>query len=151
MEKEVMRDTVVRVAYVGNHTAKQDSYDDWNQIDAGLRGIKTKQLTYPCGTPRISPPARFPTVPTATCRSGAKTAGAGPTASPPNWNAAISKGVGFQVMYQMFNTHKAGFARLVLRLVRLPGKFVPARRADSGSQQVHEHVPVQARHRRPAR
>ena len=31
-----MRDTVLRVAYVGNHATYQDSYDDWNAQYAEL-------------------------------------------------------------------------------------------------------------------
>ena len=90
-EKEIMRDTVLRVAYVGNKATYQDSYDDNNQMMPAYVWLMTQKLRFLAALPVTTRRARFPRVPTATSRSTTRTAGAGRTASRPNSNAATPK------------------------------------------------------------
>jgi hypothetical protein len=91
---------------VGNHTAKQDSYVDWNQMMPEYTWYKTKQLTYPWDTADIStrPISQGPYGNLQEWRKDGWGWSNGFTAE---LERRFSKGVGFQVMYQMFNSNQA--------------------------------------------
>jgi hypothetical protein len=107
LEKEVMRDTVLRVAYVGNKATRQDSYDNWNASMPDYVWVKTKQLLPLSGTIRnygARPISQGPYGNLQEWRKDGWSTANGMTAE---FERRFSKGFGFQIMYQFFNTHKA--------------------------------------------
>ncbi len=108
LEKEIMRDTVLRGAYVGNHATHQESYDDTNQSMPDYVWVSTKKVLPLSGSLR---------------NYGARPISQGPYGNLQEWRKdgwgwsngvqaelerRFSKGVGFQVMYMFMNVNKAG-------------------------------------------
>ena len=91
VEKEIMHDTVMRVAYVGNHATYQDSYDDWNAGMPAYVWVATKNCCLPAAwrVTRRRGPTRA--CPTATSRNTARTAGDGRTERRSNSSGATRR------------------------------------------------------------
>jgi hypothetical protein len=127
LEKEVMRDTVLRASYVGLKGVRQDSYDDWNQQMPSYVWMVTTKTLYPTGTA-----ANYSTRPIS----------AGPFGNLQewrkdgwNWSNGIraelyrrySRGIGYQIMYQFYNaTRAAGHGWYYDSAISPVSSFLPA-------------------------
>ncbi|MDP3000670.1 MAG: TonB-dependent receptor [Bryobacterales bacterium] len=107
LEKEVMRDTVLRVSYVGNKAAKQDSYDDWNQSMPDYVWMMTRKLLPLSGTIRNYGARAISAGPYGNLQEYRKDGWSWANGIKAEFERRFSRGFGFQIMYQLFNTNKA--------------------------------------------
>jgi hypothetical protein len=107
VEKEVVRDTVLRVAYVGNHPTNQDSYNDWNQQMPDYVWVSTKQLTPPTGVARNTVLRPNPTLPYGNLQEYRKDGWGWSNGAQVELQRRYAKGIGFQVFYTLMNVNKA--------------------------------------------
>jgi hypothetical protein len=112
-EKEVMANTILRVAYVGNHAAYQDSYNNLNAQTPGYVWYMTNHTQYPTG-----PLAAAVTRPLNVTPNGVLPYGDIQEYTKDGWGNAngaqieferrYAKGYGFQIFYNLMNTFRAG-------------------------------------------
>ena len=105
LEKEIMRDTVMRVGYVGNHATHQDSYDDWNQPMPEYTWVATTKTQYPWDDE--SKPRPMSPMPYGNLQEYRKDGWGWSNGTQIEFERRYSKGFGFQVFYMMMNTNKA--------------------------------------------
>ena len=111
LEKEIMRDTVLRVGYVGNHATNQDSYDDWNQHDAGVHVGDDQEDSVSLGRRiQLRHPADLPKALRQPPGMAQGRLGLVERHHRSNSSAAISKGFGFQVFTDV--EHQPGRRRM---------------------------------------
>jgi hypothetical protein len=107
LEKEVMRDTVARVAYVGNKATHQDSYDDWNVAMSDYVWVVTQKTTPPTGAVRntiMRPNSQYPY---GELQEYRKDGWGWSNGMQLELQRRYSKGIGFQVFYMLMNVNKA--------------------------------------------
>jgi hypothetical protein len=127
LEKEVMRDTVLRASYVGNKAAKQDSYDDWNQQEPSYVWMVRTKTLYPTGTAANYSTRPISAGPYGNLQEYRKDGWSWANGIKAEIERRYSRGFGFQVMYQMFNTNKAaGHGWYSDSLVSPVSSFLPA-------------------------
>jgi len=107
VEKEIMRDTVLRVAYIGNHAAYQDSYSDWNAVMPEYNWVVTTKTTPPAGTWADTALRPNPTLPYADVQEYRKDGYGNSNGAQIELQRRYSKGIGFQVFYTLVNANKA--------------------------------------------
>ena len=114
LEKEIMSNTLLRVAYVGNHAAYQDAYYDLNEIIPNWVWYMTKKTQYPTGTygeamsrPLNSGP-NGTTLPYGDIQQYTKDGWGNANGAQVELERRFSKGYGFQIFYNTMNTFRAG-------------------------------------------
>ena len=107
MEKEVLRDTVVRAAYVGNYAVDQDSYYDWNAQMSDYVWVATRKLTPPTGVTRNTDLRPNSTLPYGNLQEYRKDGWGWSNGMQLELQRRYSKGIGFQVFYMLMNVNKA--------------------------------------------
>jgi len=107
LEKEVIPDTVVRVAYVGNHAAYQDSYDDWNQQIPSYVWFKTRGTPLPTGPQSAALRRPNPTFPYGNLQEYRRDGWGNSNGMTVQVERRYAKGVGFQAFYTLLNSMKA--------------------------------------------
>jgi len=112
-EKEVAANVVVRAAYVGNHSAYQDSYDNWNASIPSYVWYMTKRTPVPTGTwagALIRPydTAYTPTLPYGDLQEYRKDGWGNANGMQVEVERRYTKGYGFQLTYNLINTFRAG-------------------------------------------
>lgn len=104
LEKEIMPDTVLRVAYVGSHLSNQDSYNDLNQQIPDYVWYTTTGLPYPDTTNLMRP---YSSTPYGDMHLYRRDGWGNSNGGTVEIERRLSKGYGFQVFYQMLNYNKA--------------------------------------------
>ncbi len=104
MEKEIMKDTVVRVAYVGSRLSNQDSYDDLNQMKPDYVWYTTTGQPFPETSPELRP---YSNTPYGEIQEYRRDGWGNSNGATFEIERRFSKGYGFQVFYQMVNYSKA--------------------------------------------
>jgi hypothetical protein len=105
--KELVRDTVLRVGYVGNHATQQDSFENWNKAIQPYVWYMTRQTQYPTGTAaNVATRAANP-YPYGDTKEYGKNGWGWSNGIQAEIQRRFSKGLGFQVMYTLMNTIKA--------------------------------------------
>ncbi len=107
LEKEIMRQTLLRVAYVGNHATHQDSYDDWNAPMPTYTWVVTKKLTPPTGTAANTATRPNPTLPYGNLQEYRKDGWGWSNGMQVEVQRRYSQGLALQVAYMMMNVNKA--------------------------------------------
>jgi hypothetical protein len=107
VEKEIMRDTVLRAAYVGTHAVDQDSYDDWNTPMSDYVWVMTRKTTPPTGVARNTVLRPNPDLPYGNLQEYRKDGWGWSNGMQLELQRRYSKGVGFQVFYMLMNVNKA--------------------------------------------
>lgn len=107
VEKEIMRDTVLRVAYLGNHAAYQDSYDDWNAQMPEYVWYTTKRTSMPNDSWASAKIRPNPTLPYGDIQEYRRDGWGNSNGAMIEFERRYSKGIGFQVFYQLVNATKA--------------------------------------------
>jgi hypothetical protein len=109
LEKEIMRDTLLRVAYVGNHSTHLDSYDDLNAtIPSNVWVMNTK--TEPLNTPNAAAemrPLNGTKYPYGDLQLYRKDGWGWSNGIQAEIERRFGKGAGFQVMYMFMNSTRA--------------------------------------------
>jgi hypothetical protein len=108
VEKEVMMNTVVRAAYVGNKATYQDSYDDWNRQMPAYVWMATQKTTVPSGVPGNYVTRPISAGPFGNLQEYRKDGWGWSTGIQAEVERRYSKGIGFQLMYMFMNVNKAG-------------------------------------------
>ena len=122
-----MRDTVLRVAYVGNNATYQDSYDDWNQPMPNYVWMVTQKTTYPTGTAANTATRPISAGPYGNLQEWRKDGWGWANGITAELQRRYSKGVGFQIMYQFFNsTHAASHGWYYDSSISPVSSFLPA-------------------------
>jgi hypothetical protein len=106
-EKELIQDTVMRVAYVGNHATHQDSYDDWNAQAPTFTYVTNTKLTPPTGVAANTATRPNPTQPYGNLQEYRKDGWGWSNGLQVEFERRYAKGVGFQLMYMLMNVTKA--------------------------------------------
>jgi hypothetical protein len=113
IEKELLANTVLRVAYVGNHAAKQEIENNLNETIPNWVWLKTTGKAYPTGT--YSAAAMRPlntqtstTLPYGNIQKFTKIGWSDGNGAQVEVERRLHKGVGFQVFYNLMNVAKAG-------------------------------------------
>jgi Carboxypeptidase regulatory-like domain len=107
VEKEVMKDTIMRVAYVGNWATHQDSYDDWNAQMPTYVYVTNTKLTPPTGIASNTATRPNPNQPYGNLQEYRKDGWGWSNGMQFELERRYSKGVGFQLMYMFMNVNKA--------------------------------------------
>jgi hypothetical protein len=108
-EKEIMKDTLLRVAYVGNHSTHLDSYDDLNATIPSYVWAATTHTTPP-NDPNAAAemrPLNGTTYPYGDLQEYRKDGWGWSNGIQAELERRFSKGVAFQVMYMFVNSTKA--------------------------------------------
>jgi hypothetical protein len=113
LEKELLRDTVMRLAYVGNHASKQEVLLNLNETIPNYTWLMTNHLPYPVGTwtaaqmrPLDSQTAT--TLPYGDIQEFVKAGWSDAHGAQVEFERRFSRGVGFQVFYNLMNVSRAG-------------------------------------------
>jgi hypothetical protein len=106
-EKEVMRDTVLRVGYLGNRSTHQDSYDDWNAPMPAYTWYMTKRTQFPTGALAQALTRPNPTLPYGNLQEYRRDGWGNSNGMQIEFQRRYSKGIGFQVFYMLVNSNKA--------------------------------------------
>jgi hypothetical protein len=107
LEKEVLSNTIVRVAYVGNHAANQDSYSDWNQQIPAYVWYMTKREPIPDNDRTSALIRPNPTYPYGDLQEFGRDGWMNGNGAQVEIERRYSKGFGFQLMYTMMNVNRA--------------------------------------------
>ena len=107
MEKEIMRETVMRVGYMGNHAAYQDSYDDWNASMPTYVWVATQKRLPPQGLWSQTALRPNPTLPYGNLQEYRKDGYGNSNGLLVEFERRYAKGIGFQLFYTLMNTNKA--------------------------------------------
>ena len=107
LEKEIMRDTVLRVALRGQSCHNQDSYDDWNQSMPEYVWVTTTKTRTPADDRTPERPADFRQCPYGNLQEYRKDGWGWSNGIQIEFERRYSKGFGFQVFYMMMNTNQA--------------------------------------------
>jgi hypothetical protein len=112
IEKELTRDLIMRVAYVGNHSSKQDSYDNVNEQIPNYTWLQTTRQPYPTGTlgSALMRPLDNKTatpLPYGDIQVYRKDGWGNGNGAQVEIEKRYSKGVGFQAFYNLMNVSKA--------------------------------------------
>jgi hypothetical protein len=107
VEKEIWLNTVMRVAYVGNHATHQDSYDDWNAQMPTYTWVVTRKLTPPTGIAANTATRPYPDLPYGNLQEYRKDGWGWSNGMQVEFQRRYAKGVGFQIFYMMMNVNKA--------------------------------------------
>jgi len=107
VEKEIMPETLLRVAYVGNHATHQDSYDDWNVGMPTYVWVMTKKLTPPTGVAANTVTRPNPNLPYGNLQEYRKDGWGWSNGAQVEFQRRYSKGLALQVAYMMMNVIKA--------------------------------------------
>ena len=107
LEKEIMQNTVLRASYVGNKSARQDSYDDWNQQMSDYVWTVTRKTTYPTGDAANVATRPISAGPYGNLQEWRKDGWGWANGIKAELQRRYSRGYGFQIMYQFFNSNKA--------------------------------------------
>ncbi len=108
IEKEVMPDTVVRVAYTGNRQTHQDTYDDLNQMIPEYVWYMTRREPWPGGDFADALTRPYSNTPYGDIQEFRKDGWGNAHGGTIEIQRRYSKGYGFQVFYQMINSARAG-------------------------------------------
>ena len=112
IEKEILRNTVVRVAYVGNHATDQEIENSLNASIPQWVWLTTTHQPYPTGT--YSTAAMRPlnqtgtTLPYGEIQEFTKAGWSDGNGAQVEVERRLSKGIGFQFFYNLMNIAKAG-------------------------------------------
>jgi hypothetical protein len=106
-EKEVMRDTILRVAYVGNHSTHLDSYDDWNAQMPTYVWLMTRKTQPPNDNWASATLRPNPTYPYGNLQEWRKDGWGWSNGIQAEFERRYSKGIGFQLMYMLVNATKS--------------------------------------------
>lgn len=107
IEKEILPNTVLRVAYVGNHAAYQDSYDDWNQQIPSYVWFKTRGTPLPTGPQSAALRRPNPTFPYGNLQEYRRDGWGNSNGMTVQIERRYASGVGFQAFYTLLNSFKA--------------------------------------------
>jgi hypothetical protein len=108
VEKEIMPETVLRVAYVGNHLSHQDSFEDLNQTIPEYAWYKTTGQALPDSDRASAEMRPFNQTPYGEIRKYTRDGWGNANGATVEIQRRLSRGYGFQVLYQMVNSAKAG-------------------------------------------
>lgn len=106
-EKEFMRDSVLRVGYVGNKATYQDSYDDWNQSMPDYVWLTTQKRLPPSGVAVNYAMRPLSAGPYANLQEYRKDGWGWSNGIQLEVERRYSKGLGFQLIYTFMNVNKA--------------------------------------------
>jgi len=106
-EKELIQNTIMRVAYIGNHATHQDSYDDWNAQMPTYTYVTNTKLTPPTGIASNTATRPNPDQPYGNLQEYRKDGWGWSNGLQVEFERRYSKGVGFQVLYMFMNVNKA--------------------------------------------
>lgn len=133
VEKEIMSNTVARAAYVGNHGAYQESFDNLNSAIPRYVWYLTRRTQYPTGAyanalVRPLDSAVTPLLPYGNLQEFRKDGWTNANGVQLELERRYSRGYGFQLIYNMMNTFRAagiglpsGNANVPPTWVYLPG------------------------------
>lgn len=107
VEKEIFADTVLRVAYLGNYASHQDSYDDWNAQMPEYVWLSTKGISPPSDSWASATTRPNPTLPYGNLQEYRRDGWGNSNGMTVELQRRYSKGLGFQVFYQLVNAVKA--------------------------------------------
>jgi hypothetical protein len=107
IEKEMTSDTVMRLAYIGNHASYQDSYDDWNQQIPAYVWYMTRKELLPTGSQSAALRRPNPTYPYGNLQEYRRDGWGNSNGVQVQFERRYSKGIGFQAFYTMLNVMKA--------------------------------------------
>jgi len=107
VEKEIMKDTLLRISYFGNHSAHQDSYDDWNAPMPSYVWYQTKHVSLPTGTYSQALTRPNPTQPYGNLQEYRKDGWGNSNGILAVVERRFAKGIGFQAFYTLVNSNKA--------------------------------------------
>ena len=113
IEKEIMSNTLFRAAYVGNHSAYQDSYNDLNATIPAYIWYATTHTQYPTGTlgaakSRPLDVTANGVLPYGDIQEYRKDGWGNSNGIQLELERRFSKGYGFQLFYNLINTFRAG-------------------------------------------
>jgi hypothetical protein len=108
-EKEIMKETLLRVAYVGNHSTHLDSYDDLNATIPSYVWVATRHTIPPNSptSPAEMRPLNGTTYPYGDLQEYRKDGWGWSNGIQAELERRFSKGAAFQVMYMFVNSNKA--------------------------------------------
>ena len=107
LEKEILPNTVMRLAYVGNHSAHLESYDDWNQQMPAYVWYATKGIQLPDDARASATIRPNPTYPYGDIQEYRRDGWGNSNGIQVEFERRYAKGFGFQVFYVMMNAMKA--------------------------------------------
>ncbi|MGE5644245.1 MAG: carboxypeptidase-like regulatory domain-containing protein [Acidobacteriota bacterium] len=108
LEKELMANTVLRVAYVGNHLSNQDAYVDVNQTIPEYVWYKTLGIPRPDNDRASAEVRPYSTSPYGEVKRYTRDGWGNANGGTIEIERRLSKGYGFQFFYQLINSAKAG-------------------------------------------
>lgn len=106
-EKEVMRNTILRVAYVGNRSTHLDSYYDWNAQMNEYTWVMTRKTAPPDDDWASATIRPNPTYPYGDLQAYGRDGWGWSNGVQAEFERRYSKGIGFQLMYMLVNSTKA--------------------------------------------
>jgi hypothetical protein len=107
VEKELMKDTVVRFTYIGTHLSHQDNYNDINQQIPAYVWYKTTGLPLPDDSRASAEIRPLSTLPYGDLHEYRRDGWGNTNGGIVELERRFSKGYGFQLFYQMVNANKA--------------------------------------------
>ena len=110
VEKEVLPDTVLRVAYVGNHGTRQESYLDWNSPTNEYVWVSQTGTVPPSGITSQTALRPNPNQPYGNLQEWQKDGWGWSNGAQVELQRRYSKGFGFQVFYVLMNVTRAAAA-----------------------------------------
>lgn len=110
VEKEIMPDTVLRVAYVGNRSTRQESYLDWNAMMSEYSWVSQTGTVPPGGIAANTARRPNPTLPYGNLQEWRKDGYGWSNGGQIELQRRYSKGFGFQLFYVLMNVTRAAAA-----------------------------------------
>jgi len=107
VEKQIMPETVLRLAYVGNHSTHLDSYDQTNMPMNSYVWAVTKGTTPPDDAWASAEVRPNPTLPYGDLNAYGKDGWGWSNGIQAEIHRRFSKGIGYQVMYMFINSNRA--------------------------------------------
>jgi hypothetical protein len=107
VEKEILADTVLRVSYLGNRAAYQDSYDDLNAPMPTYVWVANRQLLPPSGIASNTATRPLSNTPLGNVQEYRKDGWGNSNGMTVTVERRYNKGIGFQAFYTLMNVNKA--------------------------------------------
>jgi hypothetical protein len=107
LEKEIMASTIMRVSFLGNRAAYQDSYDDWNAQMPAYVWVSTRKTSLPSDSWSSATTRPNPTLPYGNIQEYRRDGWGNSNGALVELRRRYSKGLGFGVFYTLMNVSKA--------------------------------------------